>query len=60
MEENEITKLQDRKYWDKRSAIFETPLDQDVPALDISADVAATAQRLAKAGAGEGIQTNAF
>jgi uncharacterized SAM-binding protein YcdF (DUF218 family) len=59
LEENEIAKLQDSNYWEKRSAIFTTPLDQDVPGVDVSGDVAATAARLSAAGT-VGIQTDAF
>lgn len=56
---NEDAKLDDQEYWDKRRRLFTTPLDEDVPAVDISADVAATAKRLAESGA-EGVQTDAF
>ncbi len=59
MEENEIAKLRDNEYWEKRAAFFETPLDEEVENIDISADVAKTAQRLSEAGA-EGVQTGAF
>lgn len=58
-EENEIAKLTDKEYWDRRAALFEAPLDQDVPNIDISADVAATAKRLSEARA-EGVQTDTF
>lgn len=59
LEQNEVVKLTDEEYWEKRAALFKTPLDQEVPKVDISADVAATAKRLSEAGA-EGTQTQAF
>lgn len=60
MEANEIAKLTDEDYWRRRAALFEAPLDQEVPEVDISADVAATAKRLSEAGDNEGVQTTAF
>lgn len=59
MEENEIAKLTDQEYWNKRAALFKTPLDQGVPNIDIGADVAATAKRLSESGA-KGVYTNTF
>lgn len=59
MEENEVAKLTDQEYWNKRAALFETSLDQEVPDIDISADIASTAKRLAESGA-EGTQTDTF
>ncbi len=61
MEENEVDKLQDEEYWAERRAVFETPLDQEPPHVDVSATIAKTATKLSQAG-GEtkGIQTDAF
>lgn len=59
LEENEIVKLKDEKYWQERAGVFTTPLNEPVPQVDISQSVAETAARLAKTGA-EGVQTNAF
>ena len=59
LEANEMAKIKDEEYWDKRSAIFTTPLNEPVPSVDISQDIAATAKRLAESGA-EGVQTNTF
>lgn len=59
LDENEMAKMADDGYWEERSGVFETPLDQDVPPVDITASVLATAERLTASG-GEGIQTDAF
>lgn len=59
LEENEMEKLKDPEYWERRSALFTTPLDKDTPNIDIGNDVAATAARLSAAGAGA-VQTDAF
>lgn len=59
LDKNEDAKLQDSKYWEDRSGVFTTPLDEEVPQVDISESVAATAKRLTESGA-EGVQTDSF
>lgn len=59
LEANEMVKIKDEKYWERRSALFTTPLNEPVPEIDISQDVATTAKRLSEAGA-EGKETNSF
>ncbi len=59
LEENEVAKLRDEEYWRERAAVFEAPLDQEAPNIDISKSVAETAARLASAGSTEE-QTAAF
>lgn len=60
LEENEVAKLADPKYWDDRAAYFETPLDKEPEKFDVSQSVAETAARLAASGGAEGVQTDAF
>jgi uncharacterized SAM-binding protein YcdF (DUF218 family) len=59
LEDNETAKLNDESYWEDRAAVFETPLDQSVPAVDVSKSVSETAKRLAESGV-DGVQTDAF
>lgn len=59
LEANEMIKIKDEDYWQRRAALFTTPLNEPVPEVDISQDVAATAKRLAESGA-EGVQTSTF
>ena len=59
LEDNETAKLNDESYWRERSAVFTTPLDEAVPAVDVTKTIAETARRLTEAGV-ENVQTDAF
>ena len=60
LEENEMVKIEDDQYWKERAGVFETSLDEDVPPVDISKDVAETARRLIESGAWKSDEKQGF